>query len=113
MDAKKGALIVIGVMAAVVILAVATQYAPGGTNSATATPVPMLTRESCEAARGHWNECGSACRGQPEGTICTLQCVPMCMCGGIAGFGCPQGFTCTDYLPSPTTPDAMGVCRKQ
>lgn len=71
-----------------------------------------ITKAMCDASRGHWNECGSACRGAPKGTICTMNCVQYCECGGIAGFGCPAGFVCTDYLPSPTTPDAMGVCKK-
>jgi hypothetical protein len=48
-----------------------------------------LTKESCEAARGHWNPCGSACRGEPPGTPCIQVCFAYCECGGIAGFGCP------------------------
>ncbi|MGV8085146.1 MAG: hypothetical protein ACP5N9_02730 [Candidatus Bilamarchaeum sp.] len=71
-----------------------------------------ITKAMCDSAGGHWNSCGSACRGAPEGTACTKQCVQYCECGGIAGFVCPAGFVCTDYLPSPSTPDAMGVCKK-
>lgn len=71
-----------------------------------------ITQSMCEASHGHWNECGSACRGAPEGTACILMCVPYCECGGIAGFGCPAGYVCTDYLPSKDTPDAMGICKK-
>ena len=69
-----------------------------------------MTKELCKSARGNWNECASACRGAPEGTRCTLQCVQECECGGFAGFGCPSGYTCTDYLPAGTA-DAMGVCK--
>lgn len=70
-----------------------------------------MTQELCRSARGNWNECASACRGAPEGTACTLQCVQQCECGGIAGFGCPNGYHCADYLPVGAA-DAMGVCRK-
>ena len=69
-----------------------------------------MTKEKCESARGHWNECGSACRNTPEGTVCTMHCVAYCECGGIAGFGCPSGTACTDYLPKGAA-DAMGICR--
>lgn len=71
-----------------------------------------ITKSMCDSSGGHWVECGSACRGAPKGTVCSEQCVQYCMCGGIAGFSCPAGFVCTDYLPSSTTPDAMGVCKK-
>ncbi|MFA6214155.1 MAG: Kazal-type serine protease inhibitor family protein [Candidatus Micrarchaeia archaeon] len=71
---------------------------------------PGMTRELCESARGNWNECASACRGAPEGTACTMQCVQQCECGGLAGFGCPLGYYCTDYLPIGAM-DPMGVCR--
>ena len=75
-----------------------------------------ITKGMCDAARGHWNECGSACRGAPPDTPCVMMCVQYCECGGIAGFGCPAGYMCSDYLPkypdgSPV-PDAMGICRQ-
>ena len=73
-------------------------------------PPQEMTRELCEAGRGKWNECGSACRGAPEGTPCILMCVQYCECGGIAGFGCPTGYFCTDYLPKGAA-DAMGICK--
>jgi hypothetical protein len=42
-------------------------------------------------------------------------CVQYCECGGIAGFGCPDGYECTDYLPKDKdgnpVPDAMGICK--
>jgi hypothetical protein len=71
-----------------------------------------ITKEQCEAARGHFNECGSACRTSTDPNApCTLQCVQYCECGGIAGFGCPDGYTCADYMP-PGAADAMGVCKR-
>jgi hypothetical protein len=70
-----------------------------------------MTRELCESARGNWNECGSACRGAPEGTGCIAQCIKQCECGGFAGFGCPAGYYCTDYLPVGAA-DALGICNK-
>ena len=69
-----------------------------------------MTQALCESARGYWNECASACRGAPEGTICTLQCVPQCECGGENGYACPTGYECKDYLPKGAL-DAMGVCK--
>ncbi|VVC00278.1 Uncharacterised protein [uncultured archaeon] len=75
-------------------------------------PPAQMTQKFCETARGHWQECGSACRGAPEGTACTLQCVQYCECGGIAGFGCPSGYFCGDYLPAGAgVADAMGICK--
>lgn len=75
-----------------------------------------ITKAMCEQYRGHWNDCASACRGAPEGTICTMQCVQVCECGGIAGFNCPPQFVCTNYLPSKPDgtpmPDAMGICKR-
>lgn len=70
-----------------------------------------VTKGMCGQYGGHWNECGSACRGAPEGTPCTLNCVFYCECGGIAGFSCPPGYVCTDYLPRGAA-DAMGICKK-
>ena len=43
-----------------------------------------ITEAMCNAAGGHWNECGSACRGAPPGTNCIAMCVEYCECGGIA-----------------------------
>jgi hypothetical protein len=93
-----------------------TQNNTNGTlNNSNGTHVPpsetkQLTKELCEGARGHWNECGSACRGAPEGTACIMMCVQYCECGGIAGFGCPKGYQCGDYLPKGAA-DAMGICK--
>jgi hypothetical protein len=68
-----------------------------------------ITASQCEAAGGLWNECGSACRGAPEGTPCIAVCVAYCECGGFAGFSCPENYECTDYLPEYAA-DALGVC---
>ncbi|MFH1786019.1 MAG: hypothetical protein ABH842_06335 [Candidatus Micrarchaeota archaeon] len=69
-----------------------------------------LNETICEAAGGHWNECGSACRGAPEGSVCTLQCIQYCECGGFAGFRCPEDYYCTDYIPEYAA-DAVGICK--
>ena len=79
----------------------------GGTGTGTG-----ITESMCTQYGGHWNPCGSACRGEPSDTACIEMCVPYCECGGIAGFGCPPSYICTDYLPSQGTPDAMGICKK-
>jgi len=71
----------------------------------------QMSEQLCKSSGGYWNECASACRGALDGTICTLQCVLQCECGGIAGFRCPSGYICTDYLPIGAS-DAMGVCKK-
>ncbi len=34
--------------------------------------------ELCEEMGGQFNECGSACRNDPEAVMCTMQCVPFC-----------------------------------
>jgi hypothetical protein len=86
-----------------------TSTEPGATTSTERDPPPALTKAFCESGGGHWNECGSACRGS-DGP-CIQVCVPYCECGGIAGWSCPKYFTCADYLPSKDTPDAMGICK--
>lgn len=89
---------------------------PNASNASNPTNPAGLTKELCEGARGHWNDCGSACRGAPPGTVCITVCVAYCECGGIAGFGCPDGYECSDYLPTDKNgnpvPDAMGICKK-
>jgi hypothetical protein len=82
---------------------------PGG-QSFTEQIAREITAASCQQARGHWNECSSRCRldntGKPD-VVCPALCEALCECGGIAGFGCPTGFTCR--LP-PGTADAFGYC---
>jgi len=69
-----------------------------------------MTKELCESARGHWNECSSRCgidnQGNPD-IGCTAVCEELCECGGIAGFGCPDGYECK--MPSGIA-DALGYC---
>jgi len=68
-----------------------------------------MTEELCKSGGGNYDICAhpSAC----SGNICTADCVAECECGGIAGFGCPQGYEC--YIDAPETyRDAGGVCRK-
>ena len=62
-----------------------------------------ITKEMCDAARGHWNECGSACRGAPPDTPCVMMCVQYCECSSSAK--CPQGYACGDFVKG------TGVCK--
>jgi putative hemolysin len=71
-----------------------------------------MTEQLCKSAGGSWNNCISPCRGAPDGTACIAICWSGCECGGFAGFRCPAGFECTDYLPSADNPDAMGICKR-
>ncbi len=68
-------------------------------------PPREMTRGLCFAWGGRWNDCGSACRGAPEGTACTLQCEQYCECGGAEGYACPDGYFCTDRI------EGVGVCK--
>ena len=65
-----------------------------------------ITEAQCDAARGHWNECGSPCAGT-DAEVCIQVCQVQCECGGIAGFSCPEGYRCrlTGKIA-----DEMGVC---
>jgi hypothetical protein len=82
---------------------------PGGPTFIEELP-PVITAGSCQAARGHWNECSNRCMldnaGKPD-VVCPALCEALCECGGIAGFGCPEGFTCR--LPLGIA-DALGYC---
>ncbi|MEM3556215.1 MAG: DUF333 domain-containing protein [Candidatus Micrarchaeia archaeon] len=70
--------------------------------------LPEMNRELCEKYGGHWNECGSACTGEPPGTVCIAVCIAQCECGGIAGWSCPPGYYCK---LSGGIPDELGVCK--
>lgn len=67
-----------------------------------------ITKAQCEQAKGHWNECGSACAGTGA-EMCIAVCQPQCECSGIAGFNCPQGYKCR---LSGKIADELGVCVK-
>ncbi len=66
----------------------------------------QMTPGRCEASGGLWNECGSPCAGT-DAEVCIQVCNPQCECGGIAGFGCPDGFSCR---LSGRIADEIGVC---
>ena len=72
-----------------------------------------MTKEICDSAGGHWNECSSRCgidnQGK-KGIYCTAVCEELCECGGIAGFSCPEGYACR--MPEGTA-DALGYCDKK
>ena len=69
-----------------------------------------MTKEMCDEAGGHWNECGSPCAGTGA-EICIQMCSAQCECGGIAGFRCPEGYKCR--LSGRTARDEMGVCVRE
>ena len=68
-----------------------------------------ITKQQCEQANGHWNECGSPCAGT-NAEVCIQVCQVQCECSGIAGFGCPSGYKCrlTGKIA-----DEMGVCVRE
>jgi len=65
-----------------------------------------ITKQQCDEAGGHWNECGSPCAGTGA-DFCIEICQVQCECSGIAGFSCPDGFKCR---LSGKVVDEMGVC---
>ncbi len=71
-----------------------------------------MDKKACEAARGHWNECASPCRNDPDAKVCVMSCMAVCECGGFPGFGCPAGYECTDFVPKGAI-DALGICKPQ
>lgn len=77
--------------------------------SADGTPVTervKMTPALCEANGGSWNECGSPCAGT-NADMCIQMCAAQCECGGIAGFGCPEGYSCR---LSGAVADEIGAC---
>jgi len=70
------------------------------------TSLELISQKSCSESGGHWNECGSPCAGTGS-DFCIESCEEMCECGGIAGFNCPNGYTC---LLSGKIADEMGKC---
>ena len=45
---------------------------------------------SCTTLGGTYNECASACRHQPEASVCTAQCVPVCSLGPASAAKQPE-----------------------
>ena len=68
-----------------------------------------ISKQQCIEASGNWNECGSPCAGT-NADFCVQVCQVQCECGGIAGFGCPDGFKCR---LSGKISDETGVCIKK
>ncbi|MBN2095533.1 MAG: hypothetical protein JW727_05780 [Candidatus Aenigmarchaeota archaeon] len=71
---------------------------------------PYLNQETCEVWGGNWNECGSRCLLETQGREdieCALACEALCECGGIAGFTCPDGYTC---VRPEEIQEALGYC---
>lgn len=64
----------------------------------------------CESSGSNWNNCGSKCQIDHQGTegiMCPAVCEEICECGGFAGFHCPPGYTCKT---PPNLMDAGGYC---
>jgi len=72
------------------------------------TNINEIDKDSCEKSRGNWNECSSPCLGTGN-QVCIDMCIAQCECGGIAGFGCPEGYNCR---LSGKIADEMGACVK-
>ena len=73
-------------------------------------PSGKMNEELCESAGGSWNECSSRCKLANQGRddiSCIAVCESLCECDGIAGFACPEGYTCK--APSGIA-DALGYC---
>ncbi len=50
----------------------------GGTWDGAHSECGGITENSCTSIKGVWNECGSACRHNPNAEMCTMQCVQFC-----------------------------------
>jgi hypothetical protein len=61
-----------------------------------------LTEELCTSSGGTWNECGSACRGADDETVCIQVCVAYCECQNSEQ--CPANLSCSDFI------DGQGIC---
>ncbi len=79
--------------------------------------IPPMDEALCTSADGSWGkvitdprrECLE--RGETNCPYAPVSITYVCHCGGIAGFGCPAGYACTDYQP-PDAADAMGTCAR-
>jgi len=49
-----------------------------GTWDAKYSECEYIAQDVCEQAGGRFDECASACRHKPQGSICTQQCIPLC-----------------------------------
>ncbi len=92
----------------IVAIAACTEQPPSVPEDDEVIPEPSaeLTQQSCDAAGGKWNDCGSPCAGTGA-DVCIQVCEAQCQCGGIAGFKCPPGFSCR---LSGKIADEMGKC---
>lgn len=62
----------------------------------------LLNEQTCSEAGGNWNDCGSACRGADDETICIQVCMAYCECANSDQ--CPANFACGDFI------DEIGIC---
>ena len=54
------------------------QPALNDTNTYVPPVTGTISKDACYSLGGQWNDCGSACRGAPQGTVCVQVCVPQC-----------------------------------
>jgi hypothetical protein len=111
LDGRTGVLIAAGAVIVVIVVAVVSMSGEEA-GPAVGAPNQFLSKEPCERAGGHWNDCSPACREMGPDQSCSRECVQECECEGFAGWRCPEGFACAEYFPNRETPDAVGVCRK-
>ncbi len=64
---------------------------------------------ACEDAGGRWNECGSACRNQPDAEACIQVCVAYCEC--TSDQQCPADEDNVNRLKCMDYRDGVGVCK--
>jgi hypothetical protein len=75
-----------------------------------------ISPEYCQEIGGNFNECASACRNDPDATICTMQCVLVCEFGTNdsepISVSCPQEFADAKESNDPIacTREFMPVC---
>jgi hypothetical protein len=95
------ALVLIGVVVAGVVITQRNESSVQEDSSRDELRTDGVTEESCVAAHGDWNSCGSACRTTPDAP-CIEVCVAYCEC--VSDTQCPSGLTCSDVV------DDVGVC---
>ena len=97
------------ILAALIILIILVSGCAQNQNLTENKTTELLEKELCQKAGGLWNECGSPCLGT-DAKICIQVCEAHCECGGIAGFKCPESYSCR--LTGKIT-DELGVCVKK
>ena len=84
----------------------------GADNACAYVPPAQISKELCSTSGGRWNECGSLCRDPRIDVMCPALCVPYCECGTNAGYSCPTGFFCTEFVPTSVANETVGLCKR-